>query len=433
MSGNLLIYGSIIGLLVLSAFFSASETALTAASRLRLHRLAAGGDPRAATVNKLRERKERLIGAILLGNNLVNILASALATGLLIGWFGITGIAYATVAMTVLILIFAEVLPKSYALHNADRLAIRVAPLLRPIVFVLAPITATVQAIVEVTLRLFGVRYGAVLDLEQGDQELRGAIDLYVGPEPEISGERKMLRSVLDLADVEVGEIMTHRKNVTAIDGDLPPAEILDDVLASPYTRIPLWRDDPDNITGILHAKAMLREVRALGGSVDKLDIDAVATAPWFIPETTDLFNQLQAFRDRKEHIALVVDEYGALLGIVTLEDILEEIVGDITDEHDIVLPGVRPQPDGTLIVNGDVTIRDLNREFEWALPDEEAATVAGLVMHEARIIPAIGQKFSFFGFRFDILRRQRNQITQIRIHPPGRAAEAAPASAGDG
>jgi len=433
MSGNLLIYGAIIALLVLSAFFSASETALTAASRLRLHRLAADGDRRAATVNQLRERKERLIGAILLGNNLVNILASALATGLLIGWFGVSGIAYATIAMTVLILIFAEVLPKSYAIHNADRVALRVGPALRPLVIILAPITAAVQGIVQVTMRLFGIRYGTILDAEQGDQELRGAIDLYAGPEPEISDERKMLRSVLDLADVEIGEIMTHRKNVTAIDGDLPPEQILDEVLASPYTRIPLWRDDPDNVFGILHAKAMLREVRALGGSVDKLEIDSVATPPWFVPETTDLFQQLQAFRERQEHIALVVDEYGALLGIVTLEDILEEIVGEIADEHDVVLPGVRPQPDGTLIVNGEVTIRDLNREFEWSLPDEEAATIAGMVMHEARVIPAVGQKFAFFGFRFDILRRQRNQITQIRIRPPGRETGAAPAPAGDG
>ncbi|MCP4329187.1 MAG: HlyC/CorC family transporter [Alphaproteobacteria bacterium] len=419
MTGTYLIYGAILALLFLSAFFSASETALTAASRPRLHRLAADGDQRADTVNQLRERKELLIGAILLGNNLVNIMASALATGVLVTWFGATGVVYATIVMTVLILIFAEVLPKSYAIHHADTMALRVGPVLRPFVSVLGPITMSIQSIVSLTFRAFGVGYDTHLDPEHGEQELRGAIDLYEGAGVEIAHERKMLRSVLDLNDVEVGEIMTHRKSVVTIDGDLPPAQILDDVLASPYTRIPLWRDDPDNIFGILHAKALLREVRALDGAVDKLDIERIATTPWFVPETTDLFHQLQAFRERQEHFALVVDEYGALLGIVTLEDILEEIVGEITDEHDVELPGVRPQPDGTLIVNGDVTIRDLNREFEWSLPDEEASTIAGLVMHEARVIPTVGQKFSFFGFQFDVQRRQRNQITLIRIHPP--------------
>ncbi len=419
MSGNLLIYAAIVALLVLSAFFSASETALTAASRARLHRLAAGGNRHADVVNRLRERKERLIGAILLGNNLVNILASALATGVLVGWFGATGVAYATIAMTILILIFAEVLPKSYAIHNADDLALRVGPVLRPIVIVLAPITASIQSVVSATLNIFGIKYDTLLDPDHTEEELRGAIDLYASPDPETPHERRMLRSVLDLADVEVGEIMTHRKSMVTIDGDLPATEILDQVLASPYTRFPLWRDDPDNIFGVIHAKALLREVRALEGAEDQLDIDKVATAPWFIPETTDLLQQLEAFRERQEHFALVIDEYGALLGIVTLEDILEEIVGEIADEHDVELPGVRPQSDGSLIVDGEVTIRDLNREFEWNLPDEEAATLAGLVMHEARVIPEVGQKFTFHGYRFDVLRRQRNQVTLIRVWPP--------------
>jgi Mg2+/Co2+ transporter CorB len=430
MSGNLLTYAAIVALLVLSAFFSASETALTAASRPRLHRLAADGNRRADIVNRLRERKERLIGAILLGNNLVNIMASALATGVLVAWFGATGVAYATVIMTILILIFAEVLPKSYAIHHADTMALRVGPVLRPFVIVLGPTTAAIQSVVGVTLSAFGVRYDTHLGADHDEEELRGAIDLYGGPEPEIPHERKMLRSVLDLADVEVGEIMTHRKNVATVDSGLPPADIIDAVLASPYTRIPLWRDDPDNIVGVIHAKALLREVRALGRDLDKLDIEAIASAPWFIPETTDLLHQLEAFRERQEHFALVVDEYGGFLGIVTLEDILEEIVGEIADEHDVELPGVRPQPDGTLIVDGSVTIRDLNREFEWNLPDEEASTIAGLVMHEARAIPEAGQKFSFHGFRFDILRRQRNQITLIRIHPPEPGEDARSAEA---
>lgn len=419
--------GAILVLLVLSAFFSASETALTAASRARLHRLAGDGDSRATTVNRLRESKERLIGAILLGNNFVNILASALATGLLISWFGPTGVAYATITMTILILIFAEVLPKSYAIHHADKTALTVGPILRPLVAVLAPVTAGIQHIVQWTLRVFGVTYDTHLDSEHHEEELRGVIDLYEGPEPEIVHERKMLRSILDLADVEVGEIMTHRKNVATIDGGLPPEEIVNQVLASPFTRIPLWRDDPDNIFGVLHAKALLREVRAHQDDLDKLDIASIAATPWFVPETTDLLLQLHAFRERQEHFALVVDEYGALMGVVTLEDILEEIVGEIADEHDIELPGVKPQSDGSYIVDGTVTIRDLNRELDWRLPDEEASTLAGLVMYEARAIPNVGQSFRFFGYRFHILRRQRNQITSIRVWPP------APEDDGDG
>ena len=413
------VLGAILFLLILSGFFSGSETAFTAASRGRLHRFEQQGSRRAAIVNRLRAQPDRLIGAILLGNNLVNILASALATSLLIGIVGAAGVVYATIAMTFLVLVFGEVLPKSYAIHNADRMALAVAPLLRPIVFLLAPITRTVQVIVRATLGLFGVRIGTELDTSPSEEELRGTIDLHALDEEAERDERAMLHSVLDLADVEVGEIMIHRKDVVTVDADDPPAAIIDQVLASPYTRIPLWRESPDNVVGVLHAKALLREVRWQGGEREKVDILAISTPPWFVPESTSLLDQLHAFRRRREHFALVVDEYGSLMGIVTLEDILEEIVGEIADEHDIAVSGVRSMADESFIARGDVTIRDLNRQFDWHLPDDRAATVAGLVMHEARRIPEAGQHFDFYGFRFEILRRARNQITSIRITPP--------------
>ncbi len=424
-TGLLVLIGAIAVLLVLSAFFSGSETALTAASRPRMHRLEQLGNRRAGLVNRLREHREQLIGAILLGNNLVNILASVLATSVLLGLFGKVGLAYATVVMTLLILIFAEVLPKSYAINHADRLALAVAPVLRVIVFVLAPVTHAIQIVVRGTLKLFGSELGAQLSLSAREEELRGAIELHKGSAPEIGQERAMLRSILDLADVDVGEIMTHRKNVTMIDAETPPAAIIDEAVASPYTRIPLWRHEPDNIVGVLHAKALLKEVRTHEGRLDRLDIDTVAAKPWFILESTSLLEQLQAFRRRREHFALVVDEYGALMGIVTLEDILEEIVGDIADEHDLPVAGVRTLADGSYMVDGTVTIRDLNRQFEWDLPDEAAATAAGLVLQEARRIPEAGQVFQFYGFRFEILRRKRNQITSIRITPPDGGARA--------
>lgn len=411
--------GIILVLLVLSGFFSGSETALTAASRPRMHSLSKQGDRRAATVLSLRDRNERLIGGILLGNNLVNIMASALATGVLVQVFGDAGVVYATLAMTFLVLVFAEVLPKTWALSHADNMSLKVAPAVRVLVFVLGPVTHAIYLIVRATLKPFGVELGAELGREQAEEELRGAIDLHEGAEPETRHERQMMRSILDLDEVEVGEIMTHRRNVSMIDLGIKPDEIVDQVLASQFTRIPVYRDDQDNVVGVLHTKELLRELRRQEGDVSKIDFGELPSEPWFIPDTTSLLDQLQAFRERREHFAVVVDEYGSLMGIVTLEDILEEIVGEIEDEHDMPVRGVRPQPDGSYIVDGTVTLRDLNREFDWELPDEAASTIAGLVMHESRLIPEKGQIFSFFGFRFEVLRRVRNQLTSIRVTPP--------------
>jgi Mg2+/Co2+ transporter CorB len=225
-----------------------------------------------------------------------------------------------------------------------------------------------------------------------------------------------MLRSILDLADVTVADILVHRRQVVAIDSSQPVEAVIEQALSSPHTRIPLWRGQPDNVIGVLHAKALLQAVRANPGDPAAIDIAAIATRPWFIPDTTSLLDQLEAFRRRREHFALVVDEYGGLLGVVTLEDILEEIVGDIAERHEFNVPGVRAQTDGSWVVDGHVTIRDLNRQFDWRLPDESAATIAGLVLYEARRIPEIGQVFVFHGLRFEILRRKRNQIATLRV-----------------
>ncbi len=408
-------------LLILSAFFSGSETALTAASRPLMHQLEQNGDNRARIVNRLYEHKERLIGAILLGNNLVNIMASALATSMLIALFGDAGVAYATIAMTLLVLIFAEILPKTYAFRNANKAARDVAPAVNILVSVLTPVTVAINFVVGAILKVFRIEYHAEDVFGSTAEELRGAIDLHAGEDKEedVKQERAMLRSVLDLGEVQVGEIMIHRKNVTAINADLPPEKVVNEVLDSPYTRFPLWRDDPDNIVGVLHAKALLRELRTRGEDLSGLDVTALAADPWFIPEQTLLDDQLNAFRQRREHFSLVVDEYGSLMGVVTLEDILEEIVGEIDDEHDVSVSGVVSCADGSYLIDGGVTIRDLNRELEWKLPDEEAATVAGLVLHESRRIPEVGQQFMFHGFRFEIVRRHRHQITCIRVAPP--------------
>lgn len=411
-------------LVVLSAFFSGSETALTGASRARLHALEKDGNKRAALVNRMRERNDRLIGALLIGNNIVNIAASAIATALFIEAFGETGVVYATAVMTVTLIIFAEVLPKTVALLRADQIAITVAPIVHFMMRVFAPAIVIVSFIVRAILKLFGMH-----DIKNtsSEEDLRGAIELHETAEyGRTQAKRAMLHSILDLADVEVGDIMTHRKNVETVDVTQPIRVVIDQVLDNAYSRLPVFRDDPDNIVGILHAKALLREISVVNGDFSLIDITKLLADPWFIPETTILFDQLQAFRERKEHFAIVVDEYGAFKGIVTLEDILEEIVGDIDDEHDVTVPGVRAQPNGSFIVDGTVTIRDLNRALGWNLPDENYSTVAGLILHESKMIPTIGQNFSFYGYRFKILKRQRNQLTLIRVAMDVSASKAA-------
>jgi len=408
---------AIIILMILSAFFSGSETAFTAASKARLHSWEKEGNKRAAQVNKVRERKDKLIGALLLGNNFVNITSSAIATGVLIKLFGDAGVAMATFIMTALLLVFSEVLPKTYAIHYADKVSIALVPLVKCVILIFSPLAQAVNWIVWAILKLFGADISKASTDSHIDM-LRGAIELHDGVEKEVQTQRSMLRSILELQDVGVGEIMTHRKNVLMVNAGDPIEKIIDDVLASPNTRLPLYRDDPDNIIGVVHTKALLRELRARGASSTNIDIQALAHDPWFIPDTTTLADQLQAFRLRREHFAIVIDEYGSFKGIVTLEDILEEIVGDIDDEHDIQVQGVRRQPNGSYMIDGTVTIRDLNRELNWDLPDEDYATIAGLVVHEAKMIPEPGQSFTFYDFRFDVVRRLRNQLTLIRVMP---------------
>jgi len=408
---------SIIFLLALSGFFSGSETALTAASRARMHKLEQDGNPRAKRVNLLISDRESLIGTILLGNNLVNILASVLMTTLVTSLFGQNGasLAIATAAMTILVLVFAEVLPKTYAITRADNMAMNVSRPIGILVKLLGWIVSVIQAIVNFTLGLFGVK---PQEGPSADEEIRGAISLHASEGSVDEADRHRLLGALDLKDLAVSEVMIHRKNIAMLDGDLATRDLVMKALSSAHTRIPLYRGEREEIIGILHAKDLLRAVAPHRGELDQLDLQDLFREPWFVPETTPVLDQLDAFMTKRNHFAFVVDEYGALQGLITLEDILEEIVGDIRDEHDVPVQGVHPQADGSANVDGWVTLRDLNRALGWSLPDEEAVTVAGLVIHEAQTIPEIGQRFSFHGYRFDILRRTRNQITGISVKP---------------
>ncbi len=413
-------------LLMLSAFFSGSETALTAASRAKLRAMADKGIRGARRAIRLTEDSERLIGAVLLGNNMVNILAASLATALFTRLFGESGVALATLVMTFLVLVFAEVLPKTYAITNPEQAAIKVSPWILPIVRLFSPVVSLIRAFVRWVLRRFGLDPDPDTHILAVRDEIVGAISLGHSAGAMEKEDRDRLLGALDLGDRTVEEIMLHRSEIEMIDADDDPETVLEQCLKSAHTRLPVYRENPENIVGVIHAKDLLRAMHdlMLGPEASKkalrdFNVMDVAMPPYFIPETTTLDDQMREFLRRHTHFALVVDEYGALQGLVTLEDILEEIVGEITDEFD--RPSgeqIRETRDGAVIVDGTVTIRDLNRAMDWNLPDDEANTIAGLVIHEAQTIPQEGQVFSFHGFRFEILKREGNRIAKLKIRP---------------
>jgi Mg2+/Co2+ transporter CorB len=409
---------AVLWFLLMAFFFSGSETALTASSRATMLRLAKGGNENAGVVAQLLEHRQRLIGALLIGNNVATIVSSALATGLMLSWFGDVGVIYASVAMTLVVVVFCEMLPKTAAITTPDRYALSVAEPLSRVVRVLGPVLDATDWLVRRMLAVAGVKAGEGEPLLPGHERLRGAVDLLHREGSVEKHDRDMLGGLLDLRDLTVADVMIHRTEVIMADVGEPPEKVVEFVNDQPVTRVPLWRDTPENIVGILHVKDLVRAIQAVEGDPHRIDIMAIARPAWFVPETRPLTEQLKAFRRRRTPLALVVDEYGEFMGIVTLEDILEEIVGDISDEHDVEVPGVRPQPDGSVNVDGAVPIRDLNRAMDWNLPDDEATTIAGLVIHEARSIPEPGQSFTFHSFRFQVLRKNRNRIEALRITP---------------
>ncbi len=418
--------GFIALLLLLSAFFSGSETALTAASRGKLRAQADKGNKGAKQALDVTEDTERLIGAVLLGNNLVNILAASLATALFTRLFGESGVALATLMMTFLVLVFAEVLPKTYAITNPEAAAARVSPVIRLVVIVFSPIVGAIRWFVRLMLRLFGVKVDPDSQMLAVREEIAGAISLGHSEGVVEKEDRDRILGALDLHDRTVEEIMLHRSKIEMINVADDPQAVLAQCLNSAHTRLPLYRDDPENIIGVIHAKDLLRAMHKLMvqkeasfEALNDFDVMKVAKKPYFVPETTTLDDQMRQFLRRHAHFALVVDEYGSLQGLITLEDILEEIVGEITDEFDKGdEPTIDKSEDGGFVVEGAMTIRDLNRATDWNLPDEEANTVAGLVLHEAQMIPSEGQVFSFHGFRFEVLERQANRITKLKIRP---------------
>ncbi|MDO9224381.1 MAG: HlyC/CorC family transporter [Caulobacter sp.] len=406
-------------LLGIGALISAAETSMTAASRGRMHQLEREGDRAAARINRLMTNQETMIGAILLSNNVVNIGASALTTSVLaVAFPGPLGVLISTVTMTVLVVIFGEILPKTLAITRPETVARTLSWPTYWTVRIFGPLANGAQWVVRQTLRPFGINLSMETDVLAAHEEIRGAVEYHHAEGVVESGDRRMLGGVLDLSEMDVSEVMVHRKSVMMLDASQPSRDLIRAAIDSGHSRLPVWRGTPDDIIGVLNLKDLIEAMAENGASLDALDIPGLTRRAWYVPDTTKLKDQLNAFLKKRNHFAMVVDEYGVLQGVITLEDILEEIVGEIDDEHDAAVSGVRVQPDGWVEVDGVVTVRDLNRAMDWGLPDDEAVTIAGLVIHEAQAIPEPGQTFIFHNHRFQILRRRRNQITALRISP---------------
>lgn len=401
--------------LFLSSFFSCSESAVTGASEAYMADLEKNEhNSRAGLALKILSNRSRAVITTLVGNNVCNTLGTALATKLLVDNFGAEGVAYATLIMTFLLLIYGDMLPKSYAVENTNKTALQIAPTISFCIWLFTPIVYVMQKVVHWSFKLFGIKERNVGDIDIA--EIRGAIDLYHGTE--IKQEKEMLKSIFDLSEITVYDVMNHRQNIYAIDIDLPIGEIIDAVRESPFSRIPVYKEKPENIVGIIMAKSFLKTCLQNKDSLDSLEIKNLLSEPWFIPETTTLLQQLQTFQQRREHFALVVDEYGTLEGVVTLEDILEEIVGNIEDETDKTQTSIKQTADGYYLVEGQTPIRDLNRMYNWNICDDNVVTIAGYLLDMTESIPDEGQKFVFDGFEFAIVKKVRNQLTQIKMRP---------------
>ena len=403
----------IVAAIMMSSFFSCAESAMTGASEAYMADLEKNEhDKRAGLMLKILSDRSRAVITTLIGNNVCNTLGTALSTNLLVNSFGPEGVAYATLIMTFVLLIYGDMLPKSYAVENANKTALTFAPIIRFCIWLFTPMVYVLQKIVAFSFKLFGIkeRESGSIDIA----EIRGAIDLYNGTE--IKQEKEMLKGIFDLSEICVYDVMNHRKDIYSIDIDLPIEDIIQKVENSRFSRIPVYQDKPENIVGIIMMKNFLKTCLQNKDHLDKLKVKDLLMEPWFIPETTTLLQQLQEFQKRREHFALVVDEYGTLEGVVTLEDILEEIVGNIEDEIDSHNGGVNKGGDGFYLVDGQTPIRDLNRKFNWDLSDENFVTIAGYLLDMTESIPQEGQRFVFDGFEFVIVKRVRNQLQKVKI-----------------
>ena len=400
-------------LIILSGFLSGSETAITATSKARIIYKIKSGNKRAEYVLKILNQKDNVISSLLLSNNLVNILASSLATAILYDLFGVTGIFYATFIMTILIVIFAEILPKTYSLNKPTRTSLKIAPVIFYLSKILYPIVFLINLIVKKIFLKNQIKDNKSQDL-QSEEELQGVIDMYKTSSPDSEHEKGMLQSILMLNDTTVEEVFTHRKNIYSIDGSLDISKIIKKINTSRYTRIPVWKENPENIIGLLNVRTLNIDLSIKESS--KEIIFEKISKPWFIPESTNLLEQLVAFKKRKEHIAFIVDEYGELLGLITLEDIIEEIVGEIVDEIDVPDDEFEINNEGLILTNGEKNLKDLYKHYDLDYPSSEASTISGHILEIAKRIPLFGETVKDNYFNYKVLSHSRKQISKIEI-----------------
>jgi len=403
----------IIILILISGFLSGSETAITATSKARIILKNKKGGKKAQYAFKIINNKDGVISSLLLSNNLVNILASSLATAFFYDLFGVTGIFYSTLLMTFLLVIFAEVLPKTYAINKPTRTTLRIGSFIYYLNKLLLPFVFIINKIVVSIIGNNKIEDAKASD-EQSEEELQGVIDLYKTSNPDSGQEKEMLQSILTLNDTTVEEIFTHRKNIYSVDQNLSLDEIIKKINKSRYTRIPFWEKNPENIIGLLNIRNLNIDIKNYDND-KKIILDKI-NKPWFIPSSTNLLDQLLEFKKRREHLAFVIDEYGELLGLISLEDIIEEIVGDIVDEIDAPEKKFLINSQGKIIADGNQNIKDLYKKFNLDLPDSESSTIAGYVMDIAKKIPLYGEVIQDKNFIYKITSHSRKQILRLEI-----------------
>ncbi len=431
-------------LLAANPFFVAAEFALVKARGFRINALAEENRIGARLVQEILRNIEAYLACCQLGITMASL-------GL--GWVGeptvaallepalvplhltpsvihFTSFLVGFLVFSSLHIVVGEQVPKTLAIREPEPVALWIAYPLRGTFLLFYPLNWLLNTASRSILTMLGVKEAPHHDVLT-DTEIEGLVEVSAEHGKMGVGQAEYIQNVFRFAQMEVSDVMVHRTEMFTLNVDDPPGEILGAVLKASYTRIPLWKSTQDNVIGVLHvthlAKALLEK-----GDIAKVDIAALASEPWFVPDTTALDEQLDAFRERRTHLALVVDEYGALMGLVTPGDILSEILGEMPDELQKARPYVRARPDGSYLVDGTVPVRDLNRELDWSLPEDDATTVAGLVISQSGTIPDPGQRFAFFGYTFEIMRRQRNQITALRIVPPRSDGQAHPPQAAE-
>jgi magnesium and cobalt exporter, CNNM family len=426
-------------LLAANAFFVAAEFALVKSRGFRINAMAEENRFGARLVQRILRNIEAYLACCQLGITMASLglgwvgepTVSVLLTPVLLP-LGMSEHALHFTSFLIGFLLFSslhivvgEQVPKTLAIREPEPVSQWIAYPLHGVYVLLYPLNWLLNMSSRSILEMLGIKESSSHEILT-DVEIEGLVEESAEHGKMAIGQAEYIHNVFRFGELEVSDVMVHRTEMLTINADDPVEDIVSAVLKSEFTRIPLWKDSPENIVGILHAKDLLRIIRAGDSDLAKADIVAIARPPWFVPDIRPLSEQLKAFRRRKTHFALVVDEYGEVMGLVTLEDLLEEIVGDISDEHDITVSGCKPQPDGSVVVDGAVPIRDLNRLMDWSLPAEDATTIAGLVIHEARAIPEAGQSFTFHAFRFRVLKKERNRITALHVTPLSRKSATA-------